>query len=609
MHGLASGTGGKVVRVLPKDQVADMMGRLQAAVAAPILYPTAFQVSSPQVPERFPTRLPPLRPDAPTLVIGQMDPGAAIAYSVDGTVAGKEVHVDMTSPAADPELDNFFLVGMFEQWRNAKDQPALMQADRALAYAQEINQLARAELLAQAEEALGRDKLDAAAKLFAQAKELDPYDVEAEGGLKVVQKLRDGQISKDELRRQFTQRDGMGIRFEKSDDANGKSGVQMRRDRLDRLLAQAEKNQPPAAAPPTAAPPTASPPDAAELLKQQKQRQAIEEQRVTQTVDDALREARRELPRDPDYARDLLRRTLAAIRDNVEIGDTIRQGLTNRLENGLRNVDIEGARIKREQAERLRMQAVAAEQVRREDARTAIVERTQARMRVFHSLMDQARYEDAYNQALAIIQDARQLGVPIPVSVTAAYDIGLTSFHLQEVQELRRIREERYLLTMLQVEKSHVPFPDEPPIRYPPAATWRQLTQFRKERYENGGLTDEDPAIMAKIRQIRDKLTQPVTLEFESGPLKDAIGYLIERYNIPIIIDAEAFRNDVGINDIENQTVKLSKVAGVSLGTVLRLLLAQVQGTYMIRREFIEVTTGQRQAAEKPYASIPLAIW
>jgi len=37
----------------------------------------------------------------------------------------------------------------------------------------------------------------------------------------------------------------------------------------------------------------------------------------------------------------------------------------------------------REQAERLRLQAVAEEQRRREDARVAVVERTQGRMRVF----------------------------------------------------------------------------------------------------------------------------------------------------------------------------------------------------------------------------------
>ena len=144
LHGLASGTGGRMIRILPRDQVSDTTKRLRAAVLAPVLYPSAFQIDSPRVSERFPSRLPPLRPDAPTLVVGQMEAGEKLQYSVTGTIAGKEVRVEESSPVAGAELDNFFLVGMLEQWKNAKDQPALMQADRALAYAQEINQLARA---------------------------------------------------------------------------------------------------------------------------------------------------------------------------------------------------------------------------------------------------------------------------------------------------------------------------------------------------------------------------------------------------------------------------------------------------------------------------------
>src|SRR5262249_44906989 len=47
--------------------------------------------------------------------------------------------------------------------------------------------------------------------------------------------------------------------------------------------------------------------------------------------------------------------------------------------------------------------------------------------------------------------------------------------------------------------------------------------------------------------------------------------------------------------------VKLPKMAGVSLGTALRLLLSQLPtpGTYVVRRGFVEVTTGRRKMAEK----------
>ncbi len=601
LHGFASGTGGRVVRLAARDRVAETVGELRKAVAAPVLYPTRLAFEGDAVVESVPTRLPPLRPDVPTLVIGKLKPAATLAYALEGSIAGTRVRVEAAEAVKEPEIDNFFLVGMFQQWRNAKDQPALMQADRALAFAQEANQMARAELLAEAEQALAKDRLDAAARLFKQVTDLDPNDVEARGGLQVVEKIRSGKLTKDELRRQLNRPAGEALVIEKRKET-GQSEI--RRDRLEHLLAQAA--QPPAreAVPPPAPAGAANP--AGDLLRQQRQRQAIEEQRVTQSVEESLREARRVLPSNPQDARDLLKRSLAAVRDNLDIGDAVRTALVGRLEGALRNAEIEGARIVRDQAERLRLLAVAQERVAQRAAATAYEERIQGRMRVFHTLMNQARFEDAYKQALAITQDAINEGAPIPVAVTAAYDIGLVATNLKEVQELRRVREQRYLLTMLQVEKSHVPFPDEPPVQFPPAATWRELTRLRKERYESTGLSEEDPATLRRVRELRDATARPVTFEFESGPLKDALGFLNERYNVPIIVDTEAFK-EIGVNDVENSPVKLSKVSGVSLGTVLRLLLAQVQGTYIIRREFIEVTTGQRQAAEKTIRVYPVA--
>ena len=63
-----------------------------------------------------------------------------------------------------------------------------------------------------------------------------------------------------------------------------------------------------------------------------------------------------------------------------------------------------------------------------------------------------------------------------PPEAVAAYLIGQSATNLREYRELVRIREDRYLLTMMQVEKSFIPYPDEPPVHFPPAAVWRELT-------------------------------------------------------------------------------------------------------------------------------------
>ena len=128
-------------------------------------------------------------------------------------------------------------------------------------------------------------------------------------------------------------------------------------------------------------------------------------------------------------------------------------------------------------------------------------DRVRERMRVFHNLMDQAREQQAFRQAQAIRKDLVDQGLPVPPAVTAGYAVGLAGYHLREEQELRRIRQERWLATMLEVEQSHIPFPDEPPVEFPPAATWRALSEMRKARYESSTFGADMPGRGIELRK------------------------------------------------------------------------------------------------------------
>src|SRR5262249_29720480 len=64
LHSLVSGTGGKVVRSLVSDSPESLVLRLKEAFAEPILYPTTFTPPDGAT-DILPTRLPPLRADAP----------------------------------------------------------------------------------------------------------------------------------------------------------------------------------------------------------------------------------------------------------------------------------------------------------------------------------------------------------------------------------------------------------------------------------------------------------------------------------------------------------------------------------------------------------------
>src|SRR5262249_36078812 len=188
-HGLPNAPGGKVVRLRASEGAEDFVARLLQDFRAPVLYPHTLKLPG-EVVEAFPTRLPPLRSDVPTLVVGKIKPAKELSYVVAGTVDGKETRLNVTEKMPPPETEHFFLVNMVNQWRAQKDRPALMQADRALAYAAEQVQFARADLVAKAELALDQDNVDAAVRLYHQALQVEPGAVDAKAGLSLAEKLQ-----------------------------------------------------------------------------------------------------------------------------------------------------------------------------------------------------------------------------------------------------------------------------------------------------------------------------------------------------------------------------------------------------------------------------------
>lgn len=102
--------------------------------------------------------------------------------------------------------------------------------------------------------------------------------------------------------------------------------------------------------------------------------------------------------------------------------------------------------------------------------------------------------------------------------------------------------------------------------------------------------------------ELREKLARPITLDKGIGPsatLNDALEFLSDRYELTIIVDANAF-TQIGVQKPEEQSVQLPRMSRVPLATVLRLLLGQVKGdqyvgTYQIRDDYIEVTTTYHQ--------------
>src|SRR5262249_32836504 len=114
---------------------------------------------------------------------------------------GKVVSIEQGLKVPEADEDNHFLVDVYEQWKARKDRPALLQADRALAYAFKQHQLAVEDLLAKGEMALEQDRLDPAQRMFEQALQLDPHSASAQGGRALAGRLRKGNLKRLDMRK------------------------------------------------------------------------------------------------------------------------------------------------------------------------------------------------------------------------------------------------------------------------------------------------------------------------------------------------------------------------------------------------------------------------
>jgi tetratricopeptide (TPR) repeat protein len=596
LHGLATATGGKVVRLQGSDTAEKWADRLREAVAVPVVYPTEMTLSA-GVSEALPTRLPPLRPDVPTLVVGRLDKADRIDLAVAGKVGDRDVRFTVSHKVPQPEAENFFLAGMVDQWRQDKERPALMAADRALAYAYDTNQMARADLLAKADWALQKDRLDAALRLFQQALELDPNAVEAKNGIRVTEGLRDGKLNRRDLREMLKPKAGDRVARLQGDGRVVHLNAEQ--------LAQADARRQEPLAPPVA------PPDP---LAEVRARQAVADQQATQVVNDAIRQARRLVETDPDGAHDLLKRTLDGVRNNPDISPRTRTALSDRLERSLQAIDLRGATVRRNQAEDLAARAAAANRRDILAQIRLIQDQIRERMRVFHNLMDQAREQEAYRQANAIRMDLINKGLPVPPAVTAAYAVGLAGYNLREYQELRRVSEERWLATMLEVDRSHVPFPDEPPVEFPPAAAWKALSDSRIRKYSSTTFQGEIPRA---VYEMEDSLTRTVNWQGIDDPkttLAEALDVLHKQYpQLNFDVNEKAFENENLKDVLKTEVASPNAIPPMrtTLGTVLRKILARVPvgsgATFLIRPDRIEITTGTFASAEKAVRVYPVA--
>jgi len=319
--------------------------------------------------------------------------------------------------------------------------------------------------------------------------------------------------------------------------------------------------------------------------KGQKLQREVEVQigRANQLVDNAL----------GAQAEDVLNRTRATIKSATDVPADLANNLLRRVNSSLQDVRSKramyDARIQ-EQQRRLAELEVSGRLIDYAIQRDLQLEQMVDRIRTL--MIDAFRgnpeaFESAEAQARVVLSEYPGSAVGI-ATVTMTEAAG----QVDKAARLRSLRADRLLETLHQVELSHVPFPDEPPVVYPPAEVWWALTKMR-QKWKSVDLKSNSPN-EEKIYKALDQIT---SVEFPATPLKNAIQYISQQHGIPIIMDAKALE-DESLTGEEEITLVLS---GIKLKSALKLMLENVGGvalTYLIEDEVMKITS-QAAADEK----------
>lgn len=349
----------------------------------------------------------------------------------------------------------------------------------------------------------------------------------------------------------------------------------------------------------TLGPPSA---DEGDALSKAQARADILTQQLVQSTNAAIEEAKRTASEQPEYALTLLKDVLDTIRASQEVAPEKREELERRVIDAYSRVNL--ARQTNELTQRERTQRRAnQEQVRNVlEASQREEQRLQTLISQVRGSLERARKGDfnSFEDAEATSRTALDLK-PGNGTATAALVMSEASGQLAKAYRLVNLRHDRFLETLYQVELSHVPFPDEPPVQYPPAAVWRNLTLTRSEKYKAVSIlvtSEAEEKVKLKIGKLLDEPVPP--LDFAEGtPLRDifdAIETHFDTLGEPFKIILDESDPDIGEdpNYLTETTVSEVNLKGITLRSALKLILAKVKDqelTYIIDDEVMKITT------------------
>src|SRR6056297_318400 len=309
--------------------------------------------------------------------------------------------------------------------------------------------------------------------------------------------------------------------------------------------------------------------------------------RLIAEVRAGLAAAQRQMARDPVQVTESLKTLQAIVESEPEIDPEAREELLGQVRSALQ---VASARTRAfiEDQQSIQQRVAAGEAVERLLAETF---RNEARIgqlsQQLNAVMREGRYDEAAN---AIAPDLATLAGPERVISQHALEHSHIAATVRRHIRYQNLRERAFVDALSLVEKAFIPFIDEPPIVYPDAEVWQRLSRRRLERYGSLDLSGDNPVERRIYAALEDETTAGPFIE-ES--LENVVRQLSELHDIPIRVDIRSLE-EIGLS---GDVPVSSDLKGTSLRSYLRLMLEELDLTYMIKDEVLKITTTETAEA------------
>ncbi len=300
-------------------------------------------------------------------------------------------------------------------------------------------------------------------------------------------------------------------------------------------------------------------------------------------VEEALRQARGQMAANPAKAEQCLKQAISNVARDANLDAATRIELLSPLTTAIREAHrrLVAKQILDRQAE------ASTAALASQNAQTGQIEREQERLK--QQLDRDAGQGETRRSAPWAHYDPLSARVVSSAAPAIRRNSALTAEAIaarNAVLAQRNARAKGYLATTSAVHDSGIPTPDDRPISYMDAPTWRQITAARRYRYRRA----DSRKLTALEEKIEDELRTPTEIDFAETPLVDAINYLKDLHGIEIKLDAEELHN-AGISPDMPITCK---VKGVQLRSALHMILRPLHLAYIMQDEVLWITTAER---------------